>query len=115
MTENVLDKLAKELGTYPIELSFFDDQNNPVTPDTMTWTLTDLDGNVVNSRLNIPIGTLSTVVTVILSGDDLQIIDGDEYEDRVLTAIGTYTSSLGGPLPLTDQVRFTIENLYGTT
>lgn len=115
MVENILDEYAKELGTYPIQTSFFDDQDNPVTPDTMTWTLTDVDGNVINSRSGVVVGSLSTVVTIILSGDDLQIVNGDKLEVRVVTFIGTYTSSLGGGLPLTDQVQFTIENLYGTS
>ena len=114
--ENILEERAKEKGTYPIKLSFFDDSDprQPVTPNTMTWTLTNENGVVVNSKQDIPISVLTTVVTVVLSGDDLQILTGDAEELRILTVEGDYDSSLGSGLALTDQVGFYIENLAGT-
>lgn len=108
-----LEAVAKENGTFPIILTYKDDQGDPVTPNNMAWTLTDLDGNVINSRADVAITSLSTSNTVILQGDDLALLDGNEYEWRVLSVEGDYDSSLGNQLPVTDQVKFKVENIVG--
>ena len=121
MAASVITTLAKEESTFIITVAPTDDTDVAVTPQTMLWTLTDLDGTVINSRTaidfetdngNSEAGTLSTSMAIILNGDDLQITgSGDANEKRILTIEGTYNSDAGTGLPYTDQVIFIVENL----
>jgi hypothetical protein len=71
--------------------------------------LTDVDGNVINSRLNVS-ETPAATTWVLLSGDDLK--DDLISNVRVLTVKGTYNTTLGGVAklnePFTKEIRFEI-------
>ena len=108
MTTTITTPSAIEDSTYALVLSFTDEEGDPVTPDTATWTLRDTEGNVVNSRQDVVISSLASSVTVLLSGDDLMYTPSAEL---ILIVEATYDSSLGNDLPLKDQVRFPVANL----
>ena len=102
---------AVERSTYAVTVAFTDDAGDAVTPSSATWTLTDKQGTVVNSRDAVTISGLSTSVTLVLSGADLAV--GSPYfgAERVLTIEAVYTSDLGAGLPLKSETTFTISDL----
>lgn len=100
---------APEKGTFPVDLAFTDENGDAVSPDTLTWTLTDMDGTVINSREDVAVSSPSSSETITLSGDDLALSSEDsEYEERMLIIKGTYTSDLGSGLPLRGGVIFSV-------
>ncbi len=127
---SILDTKASEEGTYAIdEIQFLDSQDTPVAviPETgsVTWCLTNKNGDIINSREDVPI-TSSSSMTIVLSGDDLAV-DGtaDKYDTRdgviiklyqrhvlvqglVDTVIGTETLD---NTPVTKEFIFYIENI----
>ena len=101
---------ASEEGTYIVEAAFTNSDGDAVTPETVTWTLTDLEGTVINSREDESITPASTV-SIVLSGDDLALDVGVSYW-REVTVEATYNSAeYGNNLPLKGVARFEIENL----
>lgn len=108
---------AVEKSTYIVTLTFIDEDDDPVTPASGTWTLTDEDGTVINSREDEVISSLDTSVDVVLSGDDLAVSSGftGNAESRIFTFEGTYNSDLGAGLPLRDQLKFPVYNLGAVT
>jgi len=106
----VMDDEAIEESTFVIAVSFLDENGNAVAPNNgLKWHLTDLFGNIVNSREDVAI-TPATTVTILLMGDDLALPNRSDPL-RVVTVEGTYNSSLGNDLPLKDEARFRIRNL----
>ena len=99
---------AKEESSYFINFSFYDENETLVIPVTATWTLTDVLGNVVNSRLHVPMA-LASSVDIVLKGSDLVTLDTGK--ERVITVEATYNSTLGDDLPLTDSETFEVEDL----
>lgn len=103
-----------EEGTKSITLSnFIDELKAPATMKTLTWTLVDLDGAVINDRLNVPL-TPAATVSFAVYGDDL-VLSGSTSRDRKrrITIKGTYDSTLGDDLPLTAECEFEIEQFAG--
>lgn len=99
---------AVERSTFAITAAFTDEAGAAVVPDTgLSWTLTDVVGNVVNSREDVTISPAASV-SIVLHGADLQI--GDAFRDnrRLVTITGTYDSSLGSNLEIVDWVQFEI-------
>lgn len=106
---------ATERSTYIITASFTDEDGDPVTPNApLTWTLTDRDGNVINSRSAVTIAP-DTSVDIVLTNNDLAIGTGASSRMYVLLIEGTYDSTLGSGLSLRDEARFTIDNLVKVT
>lgn len=105
---------ATEEGTYILDFAFYDEDDALVVPTAMAWTLTDVNGGVINAREDVDINPLVSSGSIVLTGDDLALPAGSESEStRYVTFVGTYTSSLGSDLPLTDSVEFTIDPLPG--
>lgn len=90
----ILSVSPTEEGIYVITVAFTDEDEAAVTPSAATWTLSDEAGNVINSRADVAIGSLSTSVEIVLAGADLSLAT---YPDplRVFTVTYTYSSSLG--------------------
>lgn len=103
----VLTDRATERGTFIVTVSFEDEDGTELIPDSLTYTLTDGSGNVVNSKED-EVLTPAASVDILLSGLDLDITNTSV---RVVTVEGTYTSDAGAGLPLTDQVTFHIDAL----
>jgi len=104
---------ATEESVYAITISWYDESGKAVTPSAATWTLTDLAGNVINSRDGVTISSLSTSNTVVLSGDDLAI--GSNGNQREFLVEFTYTSNLGAGLNGKWAAQFTIDQLVHIT
>lgn len=108
-----LSTLAEEKSTYPVIVSFLDDDKKPVVPNTLSWSLYKKNGVVVNEREEVAV-TPAQEVTIVIYGDDLAIEAG-ETRVRTLLVEGTYDSDLGADLPLRSSVRFTIDDLKGVS
>lgn len=102
---------ADEESTYVVTFAFEDEDDNPVVPNSATWTLTDIAGGVINSQSAIDILPIVQTGDIVLSGDDLAIPDGVAGDvERRFRIAALYDSSLGSDLPLTGEAKFTIEN-----
>ena len=103
-----LAEKAVEKSTFVISASFYDESDPPVlvTPNTISWKLTDEFGGQISGAL----GTIapSSTVDIVLSGDNL-IITSEGHLVRLLYVETTYDSNLGSNLPLKDYVRFEID------
>lgn len=109
---------AVEQSTFAIVATFTDEAGTPMTPNELAWSLYKKVGQpaveaVVNERLAVPI-TSAPSVTVVLSGDDLALVEG-ESKARYLLIEGTYDSDLGTDLSIKDTVAFQIANLIGVS
>lgn len=102
---------AVEKSTYVVDLSFTDEDGTAVVPDTITWSIRDNAGNIVNSRDAVS-ATPASTVTIVLSGDDLAY-DAYTKTARTLTIEATYTSTAGAGLPLKDEHTIPIRGLVG--
>lgn len=105
---------ATEESTYAVVVSFVDDTGAAVTPSAATWTLTDKDNTVKNSRSAVTISGLDTSVTIVLSGDDLAMSSANDRIRKLLIQ-ATYDSDMGTDLPLNAQATFYIDNLTAVT
>lgn len=107
-----LETHAKEESTYVITANFTDEEGDAVVPKTITWTLSNTAGVVINNREDESIVTPAAELDIALSGDDLQILPGEANQGvRTLTVKATYDSDLGNDLPLNGSVRFIVDNL----
>lgn len=105
-----LNKDAIEQGTLVVTAAFTDEDGSSVVPNNITWTLTDVSGNVVNARSAVVIAVPAASNDIVLSGNDFITSNGIN-EDVFLTVVADYDSSNGSGLPVVDQVRITIEDL----
>jgi len=114
MPSQVLTTEANELSTYVVRFTFRDENGDLLVPTSLTWTLTDVLGAVVNSRTKQVVSPTSSVVDILLTGSDLALgtFAGTK---RVLTVEGKYTSALGSDLALKDDVTFVIRPLIGVS
>ena len=110
MARATLTTKAEEGSTYVIRATYYDEDDNAVTPDSVTWTLTDGDGTIVNSRENVAIVTPSTYNDIQLGAADLRCTSGRD-ETRVLIVEYVYDSSLALNNPGTAQVSFIVQHL----
>ncbi len=85
----------------------------PVIPNTFYWTLSDLEGNVINSRTAVS-ETPAAKTYVVLSGLDLVYVNGTD-DTRKLTIKGSYDTLVGGVaypgLAYTAEYQFDIRRL----
>ena len=108
----VIDTPAVEESTYVVTASFTDENDTPVVPNTITWSLTDLDGDPINYRSDVEVLSPAASITLVLKGDDLQIAAGEGGSaQRILTLEATYDSSLGNDLPLKESMIFRVLDL----
>ena len=112
MGNTTLTTRPVEEGTFIINAAYTDEDGNAVTPQTMAWTLTDIDGNVINSRSAVDLSPMATSHNVVLKGDDLAIQDAADNGRRIVTFVGTYNSiTYGNGLGLNAECHFRIERL----
>ena len=97
---------AVEASTFVINAAFTDEDDAAVTPSSITWTLTDAAGNVINSRQDVVVDTPAASIDIVLFNADLAIAGQDRK--RVLTVDAVYDSNAGSDLPLRDFVEFEI-------
>ncbi len=116
-------ELFPEKGARGVQIAFTDDAGNPVVPNSITWTLTDVPElgstpTVINSRLNVSATPASTIV-IALEGDDLAVQTGEENLSTVLRLITVnyQYDSVNMGINQDDKVEFQfgIRNAYYTT
>jgi hypothetical protein len=105
---------AMESGFYPVTVTFKDESSNAIAPDadSISWTLTDNGGSVINSRLNATEAS-ATAITIELQDNDLAI-QGDEMSPivrRRLCIKWTYASTYGAAKPGRAELIFQLRNL----
>jgi len=103
---------ASEESTAVFTVGFEDEDDQPVTPNSIKWKLTDASGVVVNSRNDVVVSP-ATEINIVLSGDDLVMSAGFSGDARKLyvTIYGTYNSTYGSNLPYNHQFDFPVANL----
>ena len=111
---------AKEGGSKVIVISLVNSSNVTIIPQSMNWTFSDLNGNIINERNNIDYevdsgfgsgGSLSASMGIILNGQDFLLNNKVGGKLCLLTVEGTYDSSYGTGLPFKDQCSFVVDNL----
>lgn len=113
-----IDEVAKEKGTIAFVVSFEDESGDAAAPDTLVWSLTDTDGNVINELDQEVVSSPAASNTVVLSGNDLQILSSESSQTAVVRKFvveATYDSDIGNDLPVKDVAVFTLENLTKIT
>ena len=86
--------------------------SSSVTPTAFTWTLTDRDGAVINSRTDVVV-TPSDPTAVILTGDDLAIID--QTKSRELRIVTVKTDEGSSAKPQIQEKKIWVKNLTAIT
>lgn len=111
----ILSGKATEESSVGIKFTFTKEDGTAPTISSMTWTLTDTDGAVINGREDVSISSPTAEQTIILSGDDLALTNQEhEYEWRVLT-IEAMVAITTGTIPIRESARFVIYNLVAIT
>ena len=123
---SILTSKAVEGSTYILSVAFTDENGDAVTPDSIVYTLTTENGYIVNSLEDEPV-TPDTSVDIVLSGDDLQILDGEKKTvitidgekfnqvNRHCTIEWVYDSDAGQDLPGKDVAIFPLIDLTAIT
>ena len=106
-----------EKSSGSIIIRFRDRDDQPVIPNLAAWTLSDENGNAINDREDVSIGSPATQVEILLKGDDLALSSNFSgiSEMRVFLVEGTYDSDLGSDIPLKEQCFFYVDNLNAVT
>lgn len=108
----LLTTTAEEKSTLIVTAAFADEDGGDVIPSSITWTLTDSAGIVINSREDVEVASPAASVDIVLSGDDLALQTGESGSVlRVLTVESIYDSGAGSDLPLKDSVKFLLNDL----
>ena len=106
MPVTITSETVPELSSVGLAITFRDEESTLIAPDTLTWTLTNEAGTVINSREDVAVASPGTTTTIVLSGNDLQILGTSDRGERRLLLEATYTSALGSGLPFNDEVIF---------
>ena len=105
---------AVEEASYIVAIgAFYDDDGTAIAPATFTWSLTDQDDAVVNSRTDVSV-TVATAIDIVLSGNDLAL-PNEAKPWRYVTLEYTYNSDAGTGLPGKQLVSFEIMPLAVVT
>lgn len=109
-----IDTHAREQNSYSINCTFYDEDDNGCIPTALTWTWTDMDGNVINGRDAVAVSPAATTETITLTPTDTTIISGQNNK-RLFLAEWTYDSDYGTGLTGKKDAIVTIDNLKHIT
>ena len=111
MANECLD-IFNERSSFPIAVSFLDENNDPVVPTSATYRIDDeASKTVILPVTNFP--SLATSVDLWITSDQSFIVKSrNKSEIRTVTVQYTYESE-NGPTPATAQYRYKLLNLYG--
>lgn len=104
---------ANERSTYIINLTFTDEEGESAIPTSVKWTLCTVDETIINNREQVEVLVPASDIDIVLSGDDLAILEGEEDQetvDRYLVVEATYNSDHGVGLPLNEVAKFELTN-----
>lgn len=114
-----ISDIAKEKGTFVIDVSFTDENEEAAVPTSMVWSLATTTGTIINSRDQVAVdpGDLAATVSILLSDNDLALQTGEieKYVKRRFIVEAIYNSDLGTDLPVNGEAEFTLENLSTIT
>lgn len=102
---------AVEGSTYILLLSFRNESDVVIVPNDAKWSMYDNTGAVVNARQDVAL-TPATVMSIVLSGDDL-LYEKNSMSMRAVTVTGTYDGVYGTGLPIAEEFTFSIRPLVG--
>lgn len=109
-----LDEYAVEKSTFAPVVAFTDENGVAVPSNNVsavTWSLCNDSGDIINN-LQDQSETPASSVTIVLSGNDLQLEDqNNDYELRHLEVSAIVTTSLGSDLPVKESAKFKVLNL----
>ena len=112
----ILSVKAIEESIFVITAAFTNEEGDAVAPTAATWTLSDKQGTIINSREDVVISSPTATEDIVLSGDDLAFQAGErKTAERVLTVEWTYNSDLGTGLPGKDKCEFKVTDLVVVT
>ena len=109
-----ITKHAREENSYTVSMQFSDEDGTTCTCETLTWTLTDMDGNIINGRDGVSVTPSATTETVTLTPSDTTIVSGQNNE-RLFLAEWTYNSDYGTGLTGKEQAIFIVNELLHIT
>ncbi len=104
---NTGGQYAVSKSTFAVAVAFTDDSGAAVVPSSITWTLTDALGNIINGRNAVTVPTPAAAISIVLSGEDIDYATSASKR-RVLTVSALYNSTLGAGLPDVDSLSFPI-------
>ena len=107
-----LSTTVNEESAFIVQCDFKDENSAGVTPNSIIWVLSDNFGNVINSRSAVT-ATVSTMVKIVLSGNDL--VHSTKSDKRVILIKATYDSTNGTSLQMKEEGHFSIENFIKVT
>ncbi len=99
--------------TAAFDVSFTDEDDAAVTPNSITWSLFDDRGTVINNREDVAVAVPDSTITIVLYGDDLKRTSTTDRGIRRLTVYADYDSSLGNDLPITAEHEFRVADFTG--
>lgn len=107
MTTELVEVVDQSTKIIPI--TFKDENDVAITPLTgsVTWTLYNEKGTIINGREDEP-ETSALTVYVVLTGDDLKHSEGSR---RIVVAKARYNSTLGNNLRIVNMASFNIRSL----
>ena len=105
---------AREENSYTVVCTFTDEDTNGCVPNTLAWTLTDMDGNVINGRDAVSVTPSATAENILLTPTDTTIISGQNNK-RLFLAEWTYDSDYGTGLTSKKDAIIVIDNLKHIT
>lgn len=105
-----LDYTPDERSSCGIDIVFRGFRGVLFTPKTCQWTLSDIDGNVINERYQVEITPTTSEYTISLAGADLPYKEKASGEIR-LQVEGTYDNAiLGNDQPFGEELRIFVQN-----
>jgi uncharacterized repeat protein (TIGR02543 family) len=107
--DNAADPVA-EGSTKTVEVSFFDETDVAMVPDTVTWSLYNGPGVLVHAHEDVP-ATPGATVRIVLSGLDHEVTMAQETRRLIVKA--TYTSTDGAGLPLVAELGYPVTDVAG--
>jgi len=108
----ILTGRAIEKSSVGVKIVVVDENGDDLIPTAATWTLTDLEGTVINLKEDVAISPLASEMTVLLSGDDLALTDQtNKFEMRLFTFEGTYDPGDASAASIKESGEFPVYNL----
>jgi len=103
---------VSERTSFPLAVSFLDENNDPVVPTSATYRIDDeASRTAILGVTNFP--TLSTSVDLWITSEENFIVKPrSKSEIRTVTVQWMYESE-NGPTPATDEYKYKVKNLYG--
>ena len=106
-----LGKKAVENSAYTINVLWYDEAGDSMTPTTANWSLVDSNGSIVNSLSDVAVTTPATSNNIVLNATDTAVISGSTLK-RTAKIVASYNSTTyGNNLLLYRDVEFEIDPL----